>query len=301
MLLNIPPLFYALGATLCFAYSSTIFTEFSRKASPFWMNSFKAFVALAAFWITVLLFNGWMPLTPKTIIALVSSGFIGLMIGDIFMLHAMKDLGASRMLMIFGLQPFFLGIGGFYFFGQKFSVMNFVGIILMLCCLYTISLESYKKSGTWQLRGMLFGLIAILLDAIGIFMTRYGFDSTPGVSSILVNGIRCIGAVLGFFIVNYFYHKKEERISLNPEWRGFSKKEKWRLVIGSLGGTYFSLMLYLTAVSKGQLSVISSVSATGPMFAGLFESIKARKFPSLYLMVAFIFFIGGFIVFAGLS
>lgn len=296
---NIPPLFYALGATLCFAYSSTIFTEFARKITPFWMNSFKAFVALAAFWVTILITQSWIKPDLHSVIAFLSSGCIGLMIGDIFMLHAMKDLGASRMLMIFGLQPFFLGIGGYFLFGQAFSLSNFIGVIFMLCCLYTISLESYKKSGTWQLRGMILGLIAILLDAVGILLTRYGFDSTPGISSVQVNGIRCIGAVAGFFLVNYLYYPKDKQIHFEPEWSKLSRNEKIKIIIGSLGGTYCSLMLYLHAVSKGQLSVISSVSVTGPMFAGIFECVRSRKLPSLYLFIAFIFFIGGFLIFTG--
>ena len=295
---NIPPFFYALGATLCFSYASTIFAEFARKISPFWVNSFKTFIALITFWITVYFLDNWTALNPQALISLLASGCIGLMIGDIFMLHAMKDLGASRMLMIFGLQPFFLGIGGYFLFGQKFSFLNFLGVLFMLGCLYTISLESYKKSGNWQFRGMLLGLIAILLDAIGIFMTKFGFVSTPGLTSAQGNAVRCVGAVIGFFLINYIYHKKDERISLNPTWRKLTQKEKVKLLIGSVGGTYFSLMLYLTAVSKGQLSVISSISVTGPMFAGIFECVRWRKWPSLYLFIAFIFFIGGFIIFS---
>jgi drug/metabolite transporter (DMT)-like permease len=300
MPINIPPLFYALAATLCFAYSSTIFTEFARKLTPMWMNSFKAFVALIAFWATIFLIHNWTTPNIHSVLAFLSSGCIGLMIGDIFMLHAMKDLGASRMLMIFGLQPFFLGIGGYFLFAQAFSVMNFIGVVFMLCCLYTISLESYKKSGHWQLRGMVLGIIAMLLDAIGILLTRYGFDTTPGISSAQVNAIRCVGAVVAFFIINYtFYNKKKpEHVEFKPTWKKLTKNEKIRIIIGSLGGTYFSLMLYLTAVSRGQLSVISSVTVTGPMFAGIFECVRDRKFPSLYLFVAFIFFFGGFFIFS---
>ncbi len=297
---SIPPLFYALGATLCFAYSSTIFTEFARKITPFWMNSFKAFVALMAFWLTLLFMHSWQTPSMGTIIAFVSSGCIGLMIGDIFMLHAMKDLGAARMLMIFGLQPFFLGIGGYFLFAQEFSLYNFIGVLLMIGCLYTISLESYKKSGHWQLRGMLLGLVAIVLDAIGILMTRYGFDVTPGISSAQANAIRCVGAVGGFLLINFFYYPKEKQVHFMPEWNKLSKNEKIKIFIGSLGGTYFSLMLYLTAVSRGQLSVISSVSVTGPMFAGIFECVRIRKWPSLYLIIAFTFFIAGFLIFSRL-
>lgn len=298
MLTSVPPFFYALGATLCFSYSSTIFTEFARKISPFWMNSFKAFVALFAFWITVISLRAWVPPNLNTFVALVSSGCIGLMIGDIFMLHAMKDLGASRMLMIFGMQPFFLGIASYFLFDQAFSVKNFIGVILMLGCLYTISLESYKKSGHWQLKGMLLGLIAILLDAVGILMTRYGFDKTPGITSPQVNAIRCVGAVIGFVIINYVYNKREQQISFQPTWNTLNKNEKTKIILSSIGGTYCSLMLYLVAISKGQLSVISSVSVTGPMFAGIFECVRTKRLPSAFLFVAFLFFIGGFAIFS---
>ncbi len=290
---SIPPYFFALAATLCFAYASTIFTEFSRKTSPFWMNSFKAFVALIAFWITVFVFKSWIDPDIKTIIALISSGCIGLMIGDIFMLHAMKDLGASRMLMIFGLQPFFLGIGGYFLFNQTFSPLSFLGVVFMLCCLFTISLETYKQSGSWQIRGLVFGLIAILLDAVGILMTRYGFETTPGIDSIQVNAIRCVGAIIGFFLV-YFL---KEKIQFTPVWKPLTRNEKIRIVAGSLMGTYFSLMLYLTAVSRGQLSVISSVTVTGPMFASAFECFRYKRWPSFYLLIAFMFFIAGFLIF----
>ena len=165
---------------------------------------------------------------------------------------------------------------------------------------YTISLESYKRSGSWQLRGMILGLVAILLDAVGILMTRYGFDNTPDISSAQVNGIRCIGAIIGFLIINYFYYPKKDRVHFKPEWGALTKNEKINLIIGSIGGTYCSLMLYLIAVSKGQLSVISSVTVTGPMFAEIFECVRDRKYPSLYVFVAFIFFIGGFIIFSQL-
>lgn len=297
MLDSIPPLFFALGATLCFAYASTIFTEFARKISPFWMNSFKAFVALLAFWITIIILQDWTPPTLPTVLALLSSGCIGLMIGDIFMLHAMKELGASRMLMIFGLQPFLLGVAGYFLFAQDFSGKNFLGVLLMLACLYTISFETYKKKGHWQFRAMILGFVAVLLDAVGILLSRYGFDSSPGISSAQVNALRCVGAVAGFFVINSFYYKKSERVSLQPTWRRLNKNEKIRIVLAAIGGTYCSLMLYLVAVSKGQLSVISSVSVTGPMFAEVFECVRFRKLPSIYLVGALAFFAAGFFVF----
>ena len=74
-----------------------------------------------------------------------------------------------------------------------------------------------------------------------------------------------------------------------------------RIILGSLAGTYLSLLLYLTAVSRGKLGVISAVTVTGPMFAGLFECFRSKKWPTPYLLIALIFFGGGFIVFFNFS
>ena len=77
---SVPPLFFALGATLCFSYSSTIFTEFSRSITPQWMNAFKAIVALILFSLTVIVFNLWTPPTLLSLNVLLMSGLLGLMI-----------------------------------------------------------------------------------------------------------------------------------------------------------------------------------------------------------------------------
>ncbi len=291
---SVPPLFFALAATISFSYSSTIFTEFSRSVTPEWMNAFKAIVACILFFITVLIFTLWIPPSIASISAFMGSGLLGLMIGDMFMLHAMKELGASRMLMIFGLQPFFLGVAASIFFNQAFSFYNFLGVLCMLGCLYSISFENYKKSGSWQLRGLTFGLIAVVLDGIGIILTRYGFESTAGISSIQVNLIRCVGACLGFLIYHLFVHE----FKIAKTFQALPKNKKIKLLVGSIGGTYLSLMLYLTAVSRGELSVVSSVTVTGPMFAQFFECVANRKLPNKLVFLAFLFFATGFWIFA---
>ena len=289
----IPPILWAFAATLSFAYASTVFTEYSRKVTPMWMNAFKASVALICFGATLIIFQIWLPPTLITVACLLLSGLMGLMIGDLFMLHAMAEMGASRMLMIFGLQPFFLGIGAYFLFDQSFSMWKFVGVCSMLLCLFIFSLETYKKSGSWQIKGLINGFIAVILDAIGILLTRHAFENTEGISSVQVNFIRCLGAGAGFLFVHLFLQK----IELKKVFMSWQKPDRSKILIGSAMGTYLSLMLYLTAVSRGHLSSVSSVTITGPLFAALFESFKSKKLPSPYLLFGFVFFVIGFIIF----
>jgi uncharacterized membrane protein len=94
------------------------------------------------------------------------------------------------------------------------------------------------------------------------------------------------------------YHFSVHKIPIIQTFKQLPKTKKFKLLLGSAGGTYLSLMLYLTAVSKGQLSVISSVTVTGPMFAQVFECIQQRKLPNKLVFLSFIFFAAGFWVFA---
>lgn len=288
-----PPLFLAFSATLCFAGASTLFTEYSRRISPLWMNAFKAYTAWLCFGITCLIFSIWMPPQLTTVIGLLLSGLLGLMIGDLFMLKAMAELGPSRMLMIFGLQPFLLGIGSYLLFSQSLTINKFIGVLLMLACLWTFSFENYRKNGHWQLKGLLHGFLAVALDAVGVLLTRWSFDHTPGISPIQVNFIRCCGACIGFLFVHYFSQKIEiKNIFLKQNTR-----DRFKILAGAIAGTYLSLMLYLTAVSKGHLSSLSAVTVTGPLFAAIFESLWHRRWPSPYLILGFIFFVAGFTAF----
>ncbi len=167
----------------------------------------------------------------------------------------------------------------------------------MSICLFTISLEHFKKNGSWQIDGLIAGLIAILLDGVGIFLTRFGFEDSKGISAIEVNAIRCLGALLGFIMIYFF----KEKISIKKTWKQFSRTEKSRLVVGSLMGTYLSLILYLTALSKGKLSIMAAVTVTGPMFASGFESFRNKRLPNAYTFIAFVFFSAGFFIFYKIS
>lgn len=293
--LRMHPLIWAFSATICFASASTLFTEYSRKISPMWMNAFKATVALVAFGFTLVVTNTWFVPSTSSWLGLLLSGLLGLMIGDLFMLKAMAELGASRMLMVFGLQPFLLGLGAYFLFSQSLSPMHFLGVIAMLACLFTFSLENYKKKGHWQLLGLVHALIAVLLDATGVLLTRMSFEQTPGLPSMQANFIRCVGASFGFLVVHLFMQK----IPLRRVFMQQARLDKYKIMIGALGGTYFSLMLYLTAVSKGNLSVVSAVTVTGPMFAAIIESLWHKQLPSRFTLMAFVFFVIGFYIFIG--
>jgi len=290
ILSSLDPVSLTLLSTLCFSIASLIFTDFSKLLNPFWVNAFKASIGLVLFWSTVFLFQLTFQVSWQSFFAFTLSGALGLMIADIFMLKAMSFIGASRMLMFFGLQPFILGLTSYLFFQQQFYAHHFYGLISIIFCIAIISFENFKRDGHFNLEGVKFGVIAVTLDAFGVLLTRYGFDHTPGISPITGNAYRCLGAIAMLTCMQLVYKK----FDFKSNWLKLSRLDQIKISFGASLGVYFALMFYLTAISRGNLALVSSVVIAAPMFAAFFECLRARKWPSLYLLLSFTFFITGY-------
>lgn len=278
---------FAVLANLFFAIGSQIYTHFTIKFSASWMNLIKALVALIAFGITITAMGGWHNISVSYFALLFVSGAIGLGIGDIFLLKAFKEMGPGRTLILFGFQPLILGSFGYFLFNQEVDSAKFLAIIFFILCLGTFSLESFKKSGHWQMAGILMAGLGMLLDACGVVITRYVFDHTE-ILPLEGNFYRCIGAVSVYLIIGQF-----SPINMGSRFKSLVPKEKAIVIVGSLFGTYLSLMFYLMALEKAHLASLSGIAITGTIFSNALECILAKKAPSKYLIISFCFFLLG--------
>lgn len=146
-----------------------------------------------------------------------------------------------------------------------------------------------KKNGQWALKGTLCAALAISLDGIGVGLTRFGFSQSPEINPIEANIYRILGALFIFMILSRFLE-----FNLKNNFKSLKLKERYLVIIGSVTGTFLSLWLYLSAIEYGHLASLSALTATGPFFASLFESIYHRTWPSKYWWCSVVFFLLGF-------
>lgn len=276
---------YVLAANFCFALGSQVFTHYTRKISSTWMNFAKASIASILFAITISILGEWHSLSFMWFSVFFLSGLIGLGTGDIFLLKAFAELGPGRTLMLFSFQPLYLGVLSYFLFDQVVDSQKFWAILFFIACLLIFSLENFKKEKSWQLKGMLFALLGIFLDGTGVIITRYAFDHNPTVTALEGNFYRTLGAITVFIVISFF---KPVRLV------GYFKELNWRsrgmVVLGAILGTYLSLAFYLKAIQIGHLASLSGLAITGTIFSSVFECIWERKWPSYYLVGAFIMF-----------
>ncbi|PIP93352.1 MAG: EamA family transporter [Bdellovibrio sp. CG12_big_fil_rev_8_21_14_0_65_39_13] len=285
---QLPVIFFALGANLSFALGSQVFTHYSRAVNPAWMNAVKAIVALVCFILINLFFVPQVSTSVVTILVLGISGFIGLGFGDIFLLRSFAELGPGRTLMLFSFQPLILGFFSYFLFDQGVDTRKFWAILFFVLCVFLFSFESFQKSRKWQMAPIMLAFSGILLDACGVLMSRWSFNSTPELGSLQGNLYRTFGAVLFYLILGM-----KGRFQLRNLWKARSTKDKGYLIIGSFLGTFLSLSLYLNAIRLGHLATISGLSITGVLFSSLFECLIEKKWPSRYFMTAFCAFLIG--------
>ncbi|MEQ1875108.1 MAG: DMT family transporter [Bdellovibrionia bacterium] len=282
--------FFALGSNLTFSISTIIYTSFSKKVSVLWTNAFKTLIALLCgiAWLT--LSGNWVSVPAEAVAAFLLSGLVALNIGDIFMLGAFTRIGPGRTMMLWGFSPLFMALGGNVFFGQPIVLQKFIAVIFFFACLFMISHERFKEQGHWEVRGLLYALLGMSLDAGGILLSRYGYDRMTG---DVVNGHvwRCVGSAAGFAVMSFV-----RPIGLKTNFLKLTKPEKSMAVLGGFLGTFVALWFYLSAIRIGHLQTIAAISITSPVFATIFESVYLNKRPTPKLLLAFVFFFIGFLI-----
>ena len=253
------------------------------------MNTFKALVASFCFLITISVSTGFHSITVINISWFFLSGFIGLGIGDIFLLKAFEKIGPGRTMVIFGFHPVIVGILSYFVLSQTIDTNKFIGILFFICCLIIFSYESFKNSGRWEVAGLVFAFLGMSLDATGVLITRYAFDMNSSITPFEGNFYRCLGALVSYLIIRGF-----SPFQFRARFKSLTNKSKFYVFVGAIFGTYISLSLYLKAIqTASDLAIISAISITSVIFSSMFECIWDKKWPSKYLLLAFVFFLAG--------
>ena len=251
------------------------------------MNVFKCIVAFIASVVAVSVLEGAIVLDWSRQWPFLISGFIGLNVGDFFLLNAYKRIGPARTLILFGFQPLVAGGFSYFVWDEQIHNMQFLAIFFFLICLFLFSYESYKKAGQWELKGLIFAFLGVFLDSVGVILSRYGFESSPEISGLGGHLYRTVGALAGFAVILPFVKR--------DFWSHFKvlKRGEWGLaIVSSLVGTFLSLVCYMQAIKMGKLATVTSIVLTDPVVSTSLESLWMRVWPSRYLWLALISFAG---------
>lgn len=285
---------FVLTANLLFSTSSLVYTRFARTHGVLWMNLTKASVAVLCSFVVLTVTNAWTQSPSALVWPFLISGTIGLALGDVFLISAFAKIGSARTMLLWGFQPVFVALGSYLLFGESVSTRQLLAIVVLISCLVSFSFEGFKKHGRWEVRGLLFAITGVMLDAIGLFFTRYGFQTNANIHPLEGHFYRCCGAILCFALLKQW---------TKFEWRAkffvLDHRSRMLVLLASFFGTFLALFLSLSAIQIGHLPTLAALSITTPLFTATLEHLSERKWPSWLFLLAFLQFAVGFYLLVG--
>jgi drug/metabolite transporter (DMT)-like permease len=280
---------FGIGANLAFSTASMVFTLYAKRFSSMWINQVKVIVAFLAFVIAMLYSQKMVSVGTYPLLLLLLSGLSGLCIGDIFLFRAFATLGAGRSLVLYSFQPLMLGIYGYFFLNQLFSLNQTLSVICMIICIFIFMLERNRSTGSWDMKSFMWAFLGITLDAFGVMLTRSAYEADPSLETFQVNVIRCLGALIGFLLIS-----PKSYITVFKDVISLRKREQSLLVASAVCGCFLSLTLYLAALKYAHVGTLTSIAITGPVWVSMLECVYHKRAPNLFLLGAFAFFLTGF-------
>ena len=138
----------ALFKALCFALTAISFEFAGKRVGSMAVNIIRLFFAFVLLGITLLFMKGYfIPLdaTLNQWSLLVISGFVGMVLGDLFLFQAFVDVGGRISLLIMALVPPISALLGFLFLHEVISAIDLLGMTITIFSIVMVIAAKKQK------------------------------------------------------------------------------------------------------------------------------------------------------------
>ncbi len=192
---------------------------------------------------------------------LMLSGFVGLMMGDLFLFASYPIIGARIAMLMMTLAPPFAAILGLIVLDEKMSFNSILGMFLVMGGIALViwsKPESNKKMKlNFPIKGLLFAFLGAIGQAGGLVLSKLGMgDYDP----FAATQIRIIAAIIGFTVL----------ISIMGRWKNVlnafkNKNAMSGIAIGSFFGPFLGVSFSLVAIQYTSTGIASTLMSIVPV------------------------------------
>jgi drug/metabolite transporter (DMT)-like permease len=248
-----------------FALTALIFTSTGRSVGSQVTNRVRLiFALLYLVLLNIVFFHEPLPFSAGASrwMWLGLSGIIGLALGDAFLFQSFVALGARiGTLLLLGLAPIFGSIMAWVFFDERLSVLQIVGMVVALAGIAWVVISNNEPSDTHghAQRGILFGILAALGQAVGLVLSRQGMIGDFPIFQ--ANAIRMVAGTLGIWLwtaIDGQMGSTFQELRAKPRVIGL-------LALGAFVGPVLGVSASLLAIQHAEIGVASTLMALTPV------------------------------------
>jgi drug/metabolite transporter (DMT)-like permease len=191
------------------------------------------------------------------------SGFVGLVLGDIFLFQAYLWIGPRITMLLMSLHPVIGGLSAWLLLGEELRGLEWLGILLTISGIAWVvwegSGQNKAERNPHYLKGILFGLGAAAGQAIGLVLSKKGLvDDFPAISG---NVIRMVVAAASLWTITLFQGQVKytlQQIRQHPRGNQFA-------LGGAILGPFVGVSFSLYAVQYANVGIASTLMALAPI------------------------------------
>jgi drug/metabolite transporter (DMT)-like permease len=254
-----------LATSFFFAITAIIFTKTGRMVGSQITNRMRLLFAISYLVIiNIVFYHEPLPLSAGSSrwIWLSLSGVIGLALGDTFLFQAFVSLGPRLGSLLLSLTPIFGSIIAWAFFDETLTWMQITGIALALAGIGWVVMSHEEPANTPRghtRRGVIFGMLAGLGQAIGLVLSKQGM--TENFPPFQATSIRMLAAAIFIWIGAAVMGQAGgtiEAVRKQPKVIGL-------LALGALVGPVLGVSASLLAVQHAEIGVASTLITLQPV------------------------------------
>lgn len=252
--------FLSLLCAVLWAFAVIYYKKAGDHFNAYEMNLFKSAFVLLLMIPTVLLTSGFdVPQFSMSEMSIVLfSGFVGIMLADMFYLRALQLIGASLTGITGSLYSPFVVALSLMFLGEYLTFWQYVGMVLVLM---GVVLVGYRRKSIANIhppiRGFIYATLAVFFTALGIVIIKPISHNQPFFWIIL---IRSFSGFITMVLYGIILKKSLSIIHVVKAEGG-----NW-LILGAFIGQYVSMMVWVAGYKYTSASVASILNETASIF-----------------------------------
>lgn len=195
------------------------------------------------------------------------SGFIGFVIGDLFLFQAFVVVGARISMLMMALAPPFAALIGWLLLGEVLAPMSWLGMVITMVGIVIVILkrEKIEENGkivnkiksNHSVTGILLALGGALGQAAGLVISKKGMGEYDAFSA---SQIRVLTGIAGFIIL-FFFMKRWPKVLTAIKHKPAMK----RITLGAFFGPFLGVSFSLLAVQHTQAGIAATLMAISPV------------------------------------
>ncbi|MFA6924433.1 MAG: DMT family transporter [Bacteroidales bacterium] len=260
--------FIALLTAICWTFTALAFESAGKKVGSLPVNIIRLSIAFFLLSIYTYLSRGLFFPSDAGLhlwLWLSLSGFIGFVIGDLFLFRSYLIIGARISMLVMSLVPPLTALIGWILMGEILSTKSSLGMLVTISGVTIVILQKKKNTEgnnskmkiSYPLKGLLFAFGGALGQAIGLVLSKYGMGNY---NAFAATQIRVITGIIGFIVI----------VTLLKRWVNIknaikNKEGMLRIFIGSIFGPFLGVSFSLLAVQYTTTGVASTIMAIVPV------------------------------------